>query len=746
MRKGELMKKIIKNLSICFGFLALLLCGFYLSSCCSPSPKEVTVTFKGADSRLGLKDYKYYVDFSDSTKVSFDVPKGYDHTAITGSISGVQVDYSVKYKDESSLEEGYEYASEKTITFNIEFVKRDFELVIDLSEMQKLTFDITLDSSMKNFKAVTIKEDLVDGFMTKVTSEDILDTVDFVNGKATIEYGNYVILNYNKSSANGVYDAIYSDINHYTLAKNKANIGTINYSYYNRAKKGNVDYVMEGFSNWALYYIGEIKEDVNFYSAIPNYVPDKGFDIDRKQNTFYLFTNMDKYNSDMLTINAYTSTNKTYDSSNTNLDIIDGNVVEKVNASSVYNKRYNVYNIYIGQNLQSDIFLTEKDKENINNDLYFVVSSSIGLENINFNLLENQYQNVQWDNNGYKLQVSKNKTERGNNYIKITEEDLNAFSLERDYVYPDGDVTNYKTGMAILYPELSYEFFSDTKGKSYMRLFKDVQIITEDAQIDANDLQVSLYIADDDGSNKKYGLPDDHFWPNRSWQIDCDYFKISDLYDYDDGTKEYMYKNNLYMCIEGYDYENFASPLIEGFYIIIDNISRTEVKVLDAKSYNGYDKYLITGLPFNHLNLGELTITIKVMLRQTYKNATTLDFSYCDLPADYSQGIYITDNALFESIDDFYFVHGGVKDTFNTLEFSMSKDLYYFVRSDSDFDFEIRLDPNDPTTKISISQDYLDIKGDKISMKINGIPYKIKVIKQDIIYELLNEKMYVVKA
>ena len=737
------MKKIIRILSVSFVFTVMLFCGILLSSCCSPKPCEVKVTFVGADERLELEDYSYYVDFSETSKVSFTVPKGYDHTKISGSISGVSVPFEVQYKQGEIVEEGYEYTLDKEITFVTNFVKRDFELIIDLTQMLKLKFDITLANGMENFQAFLINKEKTEKFFTSFNESDVISKVNFVNNKASIEYGNYVVLVHNKVVSKINYDSLYSEVNHYTNANNLANVGSINYSYYKRAKKGNADYVFNSNPNTALYYFGEIKESVNLYTKIPNYVEDRGFQIDRKPNTFYLFTNLSEYNSDLLTMQAYTTTNKVYNSTDANMDRINGKVVEKVDPSAIYSDRYDVHKIYLGNNLDEDVLVDNADKSTLNKELFFVVSSSMDLSNINFYLLNDEYERTK---NAYTIAVNESLTDKGNYYISFSSEDLAHFSLDRDYVATNGTIYNYQTGLAILYPEVDYNFFGAHKLTDYMRIFKNINIINTDSEITANDLHLNFYLKDDDG-NIKYGLTDSHFWPNDMYKRDCVYFNTTDIFDYNAEDGLNYYKNNLYLEIRGKEYTNFRSVTINYVTIYSDTeaLADGQVNVENYKDYNGIKDFKVRRLIYR--DLGEYTINIYVSLNGTFKEPTTLDFSFAQMPNIYTQGVYMTDNPLFASLADFSFIGGGNKDTFNSLSFSYVKDLYYFTNtSDSTFDIEIRLDPNDPTTTISTSQNFCDIMGNVITMEINGEKFYIKVIKQDTIYELLDSgKMYVVK-
>ena len=164
----------------------------------------------------------------------------------------------------------------------------------------------------------------------------------------------------------------------------------------------------------------------------------------------------------------------------------------------------------------------------------------------------------------------------------------------------------------------------------------------------------------------------------------------------------------------------------------------------NPKVYNGYKDYLMSKLIYD--NLGEYTVTITVNLKGAYKEGVALDFSTLNL-IDYSDAVYITSNDQFETLNDFSPIHLSNKDTFSSIKFSMYRDLYYFtVSSNSDFDIEIRLDPDDPSTVISSSKNFCDIMGNPLKIEVHsGEFYYLKVIKQDMIFELLTkDKMYVV--
>ena len=733
------MKKNLKYFANVFVIFAFFVCGFFLSSCCSPKPVKVYVNFIGADERLGLESYSYYVDYNSPTKITFSIPAGYDHNKIVASVDGVTKE--LKFQYDGQAEEGYEYDVGKTLSWSINSVRSNFTLDVDLTQMTKIKHKVTLDSQLNDFKIVTVSKEKTEGRFSSLKNTDVLETIEF-NGKvAYVEYGSYILFVHN--TRNSKYDALYSDLNHYTNINNQANIGTLNYSVYNLAKKGNTSYYYNNDPYTALYYFGEIKEDINLYSEIPNFEKDKGFDIERQPNIFYLFTNLSEYNSDILTMEAFASTTSNYDESNDNIDRIEGNVVKKVSPAEIFNDRYDVHKIYLGEDLNSEILLDEDEKHNLNTDLYFVVSSSLGIENINFNLLKDAFEKTQYGE-GYKLSLSEAKTDKNRYYLKLDKNTLLQFSLDRDLVDANNEVHNYKTGSAILYPEVDYSFFNKEKMGNYTRIFQVVNINNNDIGLNSEDFHVNFYIKD--GENIKYGLNEHEFWISSFEKRDCVYFKTSDLFSEPDETGKRTYKNNLYIEVRGKEYENFKSVLINtvSFGAQGETLTKIPLDVENPKVYNGYKDYLMSKLIYD--NLGEYTVTITVNLKGAYKEGVALDFSTLNL-IDYSDAVYITSNDQFETLNDFSPIHLNNKDDFSSIKFSMYRDLYYFtVSSNSDFDIEIRLDPDDPSTVISTSKDFCDIMGNPLTIEVHtGEFYYIKVIKQDTIFELLTvDKMYVV--
>lgn len=731
------MKKIryVTNIFIVFAFFV---CGFLLSSCCYPKPVKVTVNFIGADERLGLEDYSYTVKYNSPTTISFKVPEGYDHNKLVASIGEKIIDLDCEY-DENE-DDGFHYAVGKTLSWSLGAVRSKFTLDIDMTEMTMVKHKITLESGLADFKVVVVPQEKTESRFSSLDSSDVLETIDFNGNIAYVEYGSYILLIHNTEKSS--YDAIYSNLNHYTDAKNQANIGTLNYSVYNLAKKGNTNYYYNRDPYTAIYYFGQIKEDIKLYPKIPDFEEDRGFDIERQPNVFYLFTNLSEYNSDMLTMEAFSSTDVLYNSTDPNIDRIDGKVIKKVSPYQIYKDKYDVHKIYLGDDLASDILINENDKKKVNTDLYFLVSSSMGIENINFNLLKDAFEKTQYGE-GYKLTLSETKTNKGKFCLKLDKKTLVDFILERDLIDENNIVHKYKSGSAILYPEVDYSFFNTQKMGNYTRIFQIITINNNDTGITRDDVHINFYLKD--GGGVKYGLSDHEFWISNREKRDCVYFKTSDLFGEQEGTRKKAYKNNLYIEVRGKEYTDFRSVVINSvsFGVYDEVLTKTPLKVENAKEYNGYKDYLLSKLPYEEL--GEYTITISINLKSAYKEPTTLDFSTLNLANE--DGLSITSNEQFESLSDFSYISSINKDNFSSIQFSIYRDLYYFTTSaDSNFDIEIRLDPDDPSTIISSSKNFCDIMGNPIAIEVRpGEFYYLKVIKQDTIFELLtNDKMYVV--
>lgn len=731
-----------KKYRICtFIFMCFLLCfvALLFESCCSPKEIVISVHFQNADSRLGLKDYKFKNEFGTAAYITFDVAKGYDHTKIKGTAEGYDLEYSVDYEipnAEESYGLDYLYDLNKTVTYKVAMVKRSCRVNIDMTEMTKKTFNISLDTDMSGFKVLIISKDQTEG-LVKLLSKDVKETIEFNNNVATVEYGKIAILLHNRKTSKQSYSAIYSELGRFTAIKNIQNQGTLRYSEYPVAQKGNTLYNFNYDSNQCLYYLGVIRESIDVQPTIPHFQYEKGFSIDRTPNIFYLFTNLTAYNSDILTMNAYSPVGNNYNGND--LDSIDGVSIQKVSPAQIYNDRYEIHKIYLGHDMNSDPVLT--DRENVNTDLYLEVSSCLGISNINFYLLAYEREDKQY---ATKLEVSTKTSTKGRYFIKLSSDVLQKYCQDRDQISGDS-VYPYKTGSAILYPNLD-DFYSKERDQDKYTLIKiwlTKNIIGGTETIKDEDIFYNLYTLDN--SNKKhYGLIDYNSEPNSTKPRDFIYLLRDDIFP------NGKYCKQLYADVRVERYVDFRSVTINSVSLVLGkgDLLVNETTVKDCKICNGIDNLSIDFLPKDMLWQYEITANVKLKLK--YSQLTTLDFSYLEFPSnEIGSSVYMTSKSEFSDFNDFFSVTPANKTLYKdngNLKFSSAQDLYYFVKCDEeDFDIEMRLDPNDPSTCISKSKELKDITGERRKIYVHNIPYYIRVVKQDTIYSLLTDYIYVVK-
>ena len=715
--------------------LVLIISGFLLSSCCSPKTCIVTVNFIGAHEELGLEDYKFGVDFDETKVVSIYIPEGFDHKELVCKIEDVVQEYTVEF--DSTIEEEYQYSIGKTLSFEIRHIKRSFELKVDLTNMTKLKFDINLEKGMKGFKVVTVDKSHLKNFV-ELKESIISSEIHFVNNTASIEYGEYAFLVHETSKENKtVYQTLYSTINRFTNDANKNSIGSLAYSEYKISKKGNTKYLYNGSGTSSIIYVGEIKESIDLYSSIPDYVAPKGFEIDRLPNVFYLFTNLSEYNSDLSTIETYTSTKSIYDSNNSDMDKIGDLVIQKVSPSMKYNERYDVHQVYLGASLKNDTLLTEMQKVNISEDLYIKFKSNIAFENLHFILLEYEAQDIKGRVELFADQLSA----KGDYYIHLTFEDMMKYSLVRDTVDSNNNVHEYYSGSAILYVELDYDHFQQdrTSGEyKYTRIWLIEDIITASDLTD-DDFYFVVYIKD--GEKKNYGLIDYHYLSYLSNPFDCVYFETKDLFEDD---KDQTYKGNLYAEIRTKNYVDYRSVAIKHLYFTIDKTSLTPFEpayVEDAKEFNGYKDFPVP-LVARYSRM-EFDLKVEIALTTPYSSVLNVNFTHMSLPEQLGNNVYLTNHEVFSDISNFNFVNYLTKDTFKLAKLGYSYDLYYF--SNTNIDFDIYLDPNDKSTKVSSTKTLYDITGKPITVEVNGEPYTIKVIMLDRIYSTIDGCFYAIE-
>lgn len=721
-----------KTFSLLVMIVLIIASGFLITGCsCGSNGYVIKVTFINADSELGLTSYQFEKDFNEPADITFDILEGFDHTGLKGTINNKVIDYSVEFSD-PEIEKEYEYSVKKTITYSIDQVSRAFELVVDLANVQKKTFEITLSNNLSGFSAVTVSEEQTKN-LTVLNENNILTSRTFEDNKLAVKYGEYVILIYRKTNNLKEIDALYSTKNNFSL--NTANLGALEYAYYNVAKRGNSLYSYNGEYLSRLYYIGKIQEDLNLQDTIPNYKEEKGFIFEKTPNTFYLITNMEKYSSNMLTINTYSATNQPYNAGDKNLDKIDNQVVIKNSpAFNLYN-RYDVHKYYIGNDLINDKLLTTEDKLDLHSELYIRIESEVGVEHLNLYLLLNEKDKINASTS--KLIPLNIFSDKGYAYAKLNKELISSFCVDRSYVGENGEIYNFEIGNAILYIKVDYDyiysedrFFENTYSLINLPVF--INNSQEDVDYNLIDYHLVAYILNEDGS-KDFGLIDYHYV-----QQDIAYFRTDKLYD-ENGT----YLNTLYVDVFGPEYSGFKNTVIMNIdlYKSAEILNFDEMLIPeDVQEFNGITGYKIN-LGDKH-PLNEYAICAYINLSSTIKSNFVVDFSGLELPQNLSEGVYATNNISFSDLNDFVYISYLQNPT--TIELGANKDLYYLVACPSieNFEFDIYLLPEDKTTKITKSKDLYDIAGNPIVLEINGINYQIKVMYQVDIYQIFENKFY----
>lgn len=735
-------KKI--NLILFLIMPVLVFMGMIMSSCCSARVCEISVNFVGVDEGVGLESYSFIVDFNESTKVSFNIPAGYDHTQVKLSIDDVEQEYNVEFEEE--VPEEYQYSVSKKLTYSVFFVKRSFELKVDLSNMPKCSFDVAIDSGLKDFKLLIVDEDNLER-LTELNSEKVQSVLDFVSNTVTVDYGEHVFLMHNRSKSQIHYETLYSKPSFFTSDSHKGSVGTVNYDYYNVAKKGNGRYYYDNNNYQSLYYLGQIKEDTKLYSYIPNYTPDKGFDIVRDPNIFYLFTNPIEFNSDMCAVEMFTTTDSAYDSNDVNLDKIDDIVLKKTNRASTYNDRYDIHQIYLGNDLNGDQLLSNNQKQITNKDLYIRISSSVGIENLNFKLLHHEREAF----TNYLLNADLT-SEKGYTYIKLSNDAMMDFSLEREKIDTYGQVQTYLSGSAVLYVQINEDYYKAHKN-TYSRIWLRKEITDKNTLATKEDFNFTIYVKN--GDKKNYGLVDYHYEGSSANPRDCVYIETNQIFD-----QNRMYKESVFCDALGPDYEGYKTITIYQMDLSLGYSSkssitpnRTPIRIENSKQLNGWKEFMVNlrnTAPMSSVDQSvseEYTLTIDIDVTDPLITPYVIDFSYLNIPNESGTMINITNDIAFDDLSDFVSVKYSSREDFKSIRLSSDYDAYYFVQcyTNPNFDFDIYLDPNDRSTKISTSKTLCDLTGKPLTIEFNHQTFYVKVIVQDVIYETLDGKIYAIE-
>lgn len=746
--------KLIKKLLTMF---ILFIGVFCATACFSPKQFIVDVKFLGVSEELvSIRSYQRGVEYGKDHEVTFKVPEGWDSSSVTAKLvvgnKSADLEVATKYKD--SMIDSYKYATEKEITVKLSRITANCTIEIDMSGVSKKVCELKFNgnTAFEKFTAVAIDPAELTQLIVLDKDKILKEYTQTTINKLDINYGDYVALIYNKDHTQPEIDTIYSRENYFTETSHKANIGKIHYSFYDKSVRGNVAYTYNNNSNTRIFYLGEVRESMDFYTSIPEYQESKGFtDIEDVPNTVALLTNLSKYNSDLLTTTFYKKTNKVYSSGDSSLDMISstGTVLEKVSAVEQKYNRYDLYRVYVGDNYSTETHWTTDEKANIIEELYVSIESEIELTYFDNLLLE--YENQPYIG-AFSFEFDLSST-RGKKFVKLTKELLQSFILDRSYE-DEKTSYDYKTGMAILYikPKMDLDKLTETVDvingadgsvsqvtrKKYTEI-STIFIFNTNLSPSIYDYNISIYAIRD--GKKEYGLIDYHY----RYNIDkCPMVYMKTEYVLNNNND---YNDSLYIDIIGPEIVDCRSPRIGSLDIkssgnpVFKN-DKT-IFVNENSDINGITNQVIGSSEFID---GQDTYSFKftISLSSHKTEAYQVDFTHMNLPKNSSQGIYVSNDVDFDELTDFDLVNylsaaktsDDVSDNMKIVSFGYHRDIYFITVSDVEIPFNIYLDPEDPNSKVSIARPLYDIVGNPLTIDVGGEEREVRVMYLDIIYEI----------
>ena len=785
------MKKFLYALAF---IIVLGVSGLSLTACCS-SECQVKVTFLDVDPNMGVQDYKFNVDYRGTTNIEFIVPEGYEHSGLTATINGNAYDLTDAITigkdagyDEPANDQDHLYANTKKISFEINPVIGDLDIVFDMSTVRLHQFDVNITSQLytlgtpreektKPFQLMSIKPEYGSNFVN--LPWDLVNSVtNFTTNNMTVDYGNYLILIYNYQDTNADLSTIYSDVGYFT-PRDKV-VG--NYSIYESSRKGNQYYTYMnasgnevGINNSVrMFFIGKIQEDIDFYSYIPGFVEEKGFKFDKDPNTFYFLSNKHEqtqlvdpetgeettFESEYLVnINFYKKSDvlaKDFDPSNLNFDKLGDTVIEKMTPSDQIVSRYDVYKYYIGEDLATDNLLSSEQKKDLTQDMYISIESElIGKEHKGYKALKFCLISYEKEGAGSRIypyhEIEFNTLEsdsiRGIRYIKVTREMIERYILDRVGV-SGSDSAEYTIGSAILYTTMPEDYIDSCRNccdptcnnaglpcHEYFVVFG--KAFYEGAWLDDGpvdyDYKVDFFIKNSDSDVYNYGHVD--------YTIDDDLnenhtiFRVTDLYD--KVGDEWVYKNNLYCRIEGLEWEDELSPTISNITIENQFHERlhTNVYISNPQVYNGIildinlDGFYRTLVDYGGYGRAHALFDVYIYKTSKVNQQILVDFS--GLNVEPGSQLYVTNNKTIMNTNDFTSIDYISYTETETLNLALGQycDLVYFALNGSDitdFDIYYTPDPKD-TRKLTETRQLFDIAGNPVVVVVNGMPYNVYV-------------------
>lgn len=750
------------------------------SACCAAFTLPVYVNFNDVDKRMGVQSYVEHLRPGEDFTLDFIIPEGYEHSSMTLKVNGEPYDFTVEYSD-ANIEEEFRYTVDKRIRVSLLQVARGTTFDFDMSGVKRQVFRINIDgnlysatSTAENFKnnsnltLVSIKPESTQSPLLAIDDTNIFREYKLENPYVDVEYGEYVVLMYKRQQRNVEIPAVYCNIGDFTPSRIQHSIGEKGYGQYDLAMKGNGLYLYKNDRDSRLFYIGKVQEDITLYRNIPFVVEQKGFVLENDKNKFSLLTNLQDHNSDMLTIDLYQPTTKAYNSNNSDMMQINTaeglKTLEKVykydesgnlkNPEVIYDmyNRYDVCNMYIGEDKNRDSLLTSEEKQSLTDEIYISIKSELFelpeikepygngyniYRPVNIKLLQREKQR---GGDGIKVITDFVYSSNTTKIIKIDKELIADYIVDR-MATVGNSVVDYKTGNAILYFEFDAAYIDNAR---YYRMlsYSSINYCTyyngnEEYVVDHD---YSYYLYTKTGSNgRNYGLVDYH----RDAE-DYVFFKTSHLVDTSDssGTGNAL-DDSLFIDIQGPKYNGIYTPMISDVTIY----KHTALMVSNAKPQ---DVHVFNGLQGVELNLvkrypgDQYRVDIRMGLEKQYNLPTNIDFSSTPFNSWVDDSISVTNNIYYTSIDDFESVRFANKDDNLGVKFSESSDLFFVVLSDSPINFDMYVDYDGEKIKVSKTKQLYDITGTKMTVRIGTTVYDVKVKYQDLsIYGISPNYFYV---
>ncbi len=749
---NKLIRKVLTMFIIFIGV-------FCATACFSPKQFIVNVKFLSVDDELvSIRSYQRGVEYGQDHEVTFKVPEGFDSSSITAKLvvgnKSADLEVETRYKD--SMIDSYKYATEKEITIKLNRITANCAIEIDMAGVSRKVCELKFNgnTAFERFTAVAIDPSELTQLIVLDDSKILKEYSQVTTNRLDIDYGDYVALIYNKDYTQPEIDTIYSRENYFTETSHKANIGRIHYSFYDKSVRGNVAYTYNNNSNTRIFYLGEVRESMEFFSSIPEYQESKGFtDIEDVPNTVALLTNFSKYNSDLLTTTLYKKTNKIYSASDSSLDMITstGTVLEKASPVEQKYNRYDLYRVYVGDNYSAETHWTTEQKAGIIEELYISIESDMDLSYFKGYLLERENQST----NGAVTLDFNLSSSRGKTFVKLTTELLQSFILDRSY--EDSTTSyDYRAGMSILYIKPTDEMLDlretvavlDGKtGQTYdvnRRVFTTVTMMYDfisSIKQSIYDYELNVYAKNDGVID--HGIVDyhDRYLSDGAPVV---YIRTSNILNTNND-----YKDSLFLHLVGPEIKDFSSTRISRVHIKNDGdkVNKTDSPIVieEDSEVNGLVDTQIGSSEFISREIFDgFLFKFNITMLGNRTEAYQVDFTHMNLPKNSNQGIYVSNDVDFDELTDFDLVNylsaaktsDDVSDNMEIVSFGYYRDIYFITVSDVEIPFNIYLDPDDPNSKVSITRPLYDIVGNPLTIDVGGEQREVRVMYLDIIYEI----------